>query len=61
MNAIAELLELLAHPAQAETTTLSIHRLVQAVLIDEMNKDTQQQWAERVVRVTQRTLPFRNS
>src|SRR5450755_3291043 len=32
-----------------QTHTLSVHRLVQAVLKDQMNEKTQQQWAERAV------------
>jgi len=37
--------------------TLSIHRLVQAVLKDGMDESTQQMWAERTVRAVNRTFP----
>src|SRR5205807_671225 len=33
------------------TKTLTIHRLLQVVLKDTMDKDMQRQWSERVVRV----------
>ena len=33
----------------AETKTLSIHRVVQTVLKDEMNDTTQREWAERTI------------
>jgi tetratricopeptide (TPR) repeat protein/nucleoside phosphorylase len=41
----------------AETKILSIHRLVQAVLIDTMDEQTQQRWAERTVRMTNTMFP----
>ena len=41
----------------APTNTLYIHRLVQAVLQDEMSMGTQHQWAERTVRAVNRTFP----
>jgi tetratricopeptide (TPR) repeat protein len=41
----------------AETETLSIHRLVQAVLIDEMDASTAHQWADRVVQAMESILP----
>jgi len=41
----------------APTNALSIHRLVQAVLKDEMSTGTQHQWAERTVRAVNRTFP----
>jgi tetratricopeptide (TPR) repeat protein/transcriptional regulator with XRE-family HTH domain len=37
--------------------SLSIHRLVQAVLRDGMDKDTQRSWAERAIRAVNRTFP----
>jgi tetratricopeptide (TPR) repeat protein len=40
------------------TNTLYIHRLVQAVLKEEMNKRTQRQWAERTVRAVFRAIPL---
>jgi tetratricopeptide (TPR) repeat protein len=42
----------------ATTNTLYVHRLVQAVLRDEMSARTQHQWAERTVRAVNRTFPF---
>ena len=40
-----------------EAKTLSIHRLVQAVVKDGMDKEMQRQWAECTVRAVNRTLP----
>src|SRR6266567_4774145 len=40
-----------------ETQTLTVHRLVQAVLKDEMNEETQRQWAERAVRAVNSAFP----
>ncbi|MFL5590329.1 MAG: FxSxx-COOH system tetratricopeptide repeat protein [Ktedonobacteraceae bacterium] len=37
--------------------TLSVHRLVQAVLRDAMNEETQRLWAERVVRAVNAAFP----
>jgi hypothetical protein len=42
---------------QAETKILSIHRLVQAVLQDEMPPEEQRAWAERAVRAVNRVFP----
>ncbi len=39
------------------TRTLSVHRLVQAVLKDVMKKDMQRRWAERTVRVVNAVFP----
>jgi tetratricopeptide (TPR) repeat protein/transcriptional regulator with XRE-family HTH domain len=41
----------------AEAKTLTIHRLVQAVLRDRMDERTGRQWAERVVRAVNRVYP----
>jgi tetratricopeptide (TPR) repeat protein len=41
----------------AEQETLSVHRLVQAVLRDQMGQEEQRQWAERVVRATNAAFP----
>ena len=41
----------------AETGTLTIHRLVQAVLQDTMDKEMQRLWAERAVIVVYRAFP----
>jgi tetratricopeptide (TPR) repeat protein len=40
-----------------EMHTLSIHRLVQAVIRDAMDQHTQQQWAERALRAVYAVLP----
>jgi len=42
------------HP---ETKTLSLHRLAQLVLVDTMDEQTQQQWAERTVRMVSHLFP----
>jgi len=42
------------HP---DTHTLTIHRLVQAVLTDQMDEHMQRQWVERVVRAVSRAFP----
>jgi hypothetical protein len=39
------------------TRTLTLHRVVQAVLQDEINEDTQRCWAERAVRALVRGFP----
>jgi tetratricopeptide (TPR) repeat protein len=41
----------------AETGALAIHRLVQAVIRDDMNKRTQRLWAKRTVKVVSKTFP----
>lgn len=40
-----------------DTKTLTIHRLVQAVLKERMDEQTQRQWAERAVRAVNRAFP----
>ncbi len=40
-----------------ENNTLSIHRLVQAILKSSMNDETQLQWAERTVRAVNQAFP----
>jgi tetratricopeptide (TPR) repeat protein/DNA-binding XRE family transcriptional regulator len=40
-----------------EVKSLSIHRLVQAVLKDGMERDTQRLWAERAIRAVNRAFP----
>ncbi len=40
-----------------EAKTLTIHRLVQAVLKDRMDEDAQREWAERAVRVVNAAFP----
>jgi tetratricopeptide (TPR) repeat protein len=41
----------------ADTHMLTIHRLVQAVLTDQMDEHTQRQWAERTVQAVSRAFP----
>ncbi len=41
----------------AETHTLSIHRLIQAVLKENMDQQTQRAWAERTVRIVNAAFP----
>lgn len=41
----------------AETHTLSVHRLVQAVVLDDLDPATRQLWSERVLRAVNATLP----
>ncbi len=43
---------------QAETKTLSLHRLVQAVLYDEMDVATQKHWANIALQVVYNVFPF---
>ncbi len=56
--ALAELLKYSLVRRNAATQTLSIHRLVQAVIKDEMDEETQRQWAERAVQVAWQVFPF---
>ena len=42
---------------EIDSKSLNIHRVVQAVLKDEMNIDIQKKWAERAVRVINRGFP----
>jgi tetratricopeptide (TPR) repeat protein len=57
-GALAELLKYSLVRRNASTQTLSIHRLVQAVIKDEMDEETQRQWAERAVLAVRRVFPF---
>ena len=41
----------------AETKLLSIHRLVQAVLVDAMKEEDQRLWAERAIRAVNAVFP----
>jgi len=54
---VAELLKYSLVKRLAETRTLSIHRLVQAVLLDTMEDRTQRQLAERVIRAVNEVFP----
>jgi tetratricopeptide (TPR) repeat protein len=56
--ALAALLKYSLVRRDATTHTLSIHRLVQAVILDEMDEETQQRWAERAVRAVKQVFPF---
>ncbi len=56
--ALAELLKYSLIRRDATTHTLTIHRLVQAVIKDEMDEETQRHWAERAVRATSQVFPY---
>jgi tetratricopeptide (TPR) repeat protein len=56
-NAIEELRKFSLVQRYPDTKTLSIHRLVQAVLRDAMEKEVQQQWAERTVQTVNAVFP----
>jgi tetratricopeptide (TPR) repeat protein len=56
-EAIAELLKYSLIRRNATTLTLDIHRLVQAVVKDEMDERMQRQWAELTVRAVNRAFP----
>ena len=56
--AIRELLKYSLVHRDPENHTLSIHRLVQEVLKDQMDDETQRLWAERAVRVVNYLLPY---
>ena len=55
--AIRELLKYSLVQRDAQTNTLSIHRLVQRVLKDQMNKEAQRKWAERTVKAVNHVFP----
>src|SRR5205823_13673332 len=55
---IAELLKYSLVRRNATTQTLTIHRLVQAVIKDGMDEETQRHWAEQAVRATRQVFPF---
>ncbi len=56
-RALATLLDLSLLQRNADTETLSIHRLVQVVLRDEMQADTQHIWIERATQTVCRVFP----
>jgi tetratricopeptide (TPR) repeat protein len=60
-EALAALLKYSLLRRDTTTRTLIIHRLVQAVILDEVAKKTQRQWAERIVRVVSQVFPFDES
>lgn len=53
---IGEILKYSLIRRNARDTTLAIHRLVQAVLLDNMDNETQQMWAERIVKAVNKVL-----
>jgi tetratricopeptide (TPR) repeat protein len=55
--AISTLLRFSLVRHHADTTTLSIHRLVQTILKDELTRALQSQWATSVVRLVNRVFP----
>jgi tetratricopeptide (TPR) repeat protein len=59
--AIAELLKYSLIRRDSSTHTLIIHRLVQAVIKDEMDEETQRHWAQRAVQATRQVFPFNES
>src|SRR5204863_5977035 len=56
--ALAELLKYSLVRRDTTTRTLTIHRLVQAVIKDELDEQMQRQWAERAVRAVSQVFPF---
>ncbi len=56
-DAIVELLRYSLVRRNQDEKTLTVHRLVQAVLRDGMQEETQRQWAERAVRAINRVFP----
>ncbi|HEX3642587.1 MAG TPA: FxSxx-COOH system tetratricopeptide repeat protein, partial [Ktedonobacteraceae bacterium] len=52
-DAIKELRQFSLVESNAETGLVSLHRLVQAMLKDDMDMDTQQVWAERAIRTVE--------
>ena len=57
-EAISELLNFSLLRRLPDTGAVSIHRLVQAVLIDAMDEATQQAWAEAILRAVAQLFPF---
>lgn len=55
-QAIGEILKYSLIRRNTRDTTLAIHRLVQAVLLDNMDKETQQRWAERIVKAVNKVF-----
>ncbi len=56
-EAIGELLRYSLIRRDSETKVLTIHRLVQAVLIDTMGQEEYAEWARRVVRLVNKVFP----
>ena len=57
-NVLADLGKYSLLHRQSETRTLSVHRLVQAVLFDEMETSTQHHWIKVALRVISNIFPF---
>src|SRR6266566_480639 len=57
-EALAALLKYSLLRRDGTTHTLVIHRLVQAVILDELDEETQRRWAEGVVRAVGQVFPF---
>jgi len=57
-EALAALLKYSLLRRDATTHTFIIHRLVQAVILDELDEETQRYWAERAVRAVRQVFPF---
>src|SRR5207253_1400107 len=56
-TAIEELRKYSLVRRDADAQTLTVHRLVQAVLKDEMDEEMQRQWADRAVRAVNSAFP----
>ena len=56
-DTISELLKYSLVRRDPTEQTLTIHRLVQTVLIDEMDEETKRLWAERCIKAVSSTLP----
>jgi tetratricopeptide (TPR) repeat protein len=57
-EALAALLKYSLLRRDGMTHTLAIHRLVQAVILDELDEETQRLWAERVVQAISQIFPI---
>jgi tetratricopeptide (TPR) repeat protein len=57
-QAIGVLLSYSLLKRQSEEHLLSMHRLVQAVILDELDEETQRRWAEHVVQAVSHVFPF---
>ena len=57
-EALAALLKYSLLRRDTTTHTLIIHRLVQAVILDELDEETQRRWAERMVQAVRQVFPF---
>jgi tetratricopeptide (TPR) repeat protein len=57
-EALAALLKYSLLRRDVTTHTFIIHRLVQTVILDELDEETQRRWAERVVQAVRQVFPF---